>query len=219
MGLNLISESNNLYTKFVLDRTDLTAIKYTLSDYYKFDFDIDTDPELRDRFENGTFNNWIYNNQRTLNWFVDNNTTSLEGLERGVAVRTIHLLSDDTCIGIDIGSFNCPQGGPLKLKHTYGALHPDYRGLGYKEEEAPNTMNLVFNYHNFDSLELTTLTAYSPDVYDIPDTVVTTYKSQKRGSVDHYNVRHLTRQNYLDTLADPSSPLNNYTYSVEIRDI
>ena len=219
MGLNLISESNNLYTKYVLDKTDLTAIKYILSDYYKFDFDIDTDPELRDRFENGTFNNWISNSQRNVNWFVDNNTTSPEGLERGISVRTLHLLSDDTCIGIDIASFNCPQGGPLKISHTYGAIHPDYRALGHKEEEANNSLNLMFNYLNFDMLELRTLTTYSPDVYDSPDNVIMNYRSQKRGSDDHYNVRQFTRQNYLDTLADPSSPLNNYTYSVEIRDI
>jgi ferredoxin len=218
MGLNLISESNNLYTKFVLDRTDLTTIKHILSDYYKFDFDIDTDPVWRDRFENGTFNNWIVQNQRALDWYVDNNTPSPEGLGRGISVRTLHLLSDNTCMGIDVCSYNCPSGGPLKITHNYGAIHPDYRGQGHKEEETNNSLNLVFNYHKIDMLELKTLTNYTPSIYDSQDTVVDTYRSSKRGSDDQYKVKQVTNQYYLDAVSDPNSSINNYTYSVEIRD-
>lgn len=219
MGLNLVSESNNLYSKYVLDKSDLTSIKYILSDYYKFDFDIDTDPEWRDRFENGTFDTWIANNQININWLVDNSTTSPEGVGIGLSVRTLHLVSDDTCIGIDICSFNCPSGGPLKISHTYGAINPDYRGQGYKEEEANNSLNLLFNYFGFDMLEIRTLTTYSPDVYDFSDIIVGSHRSQRRGQDDYYDIRQFTMQNYSSMLSDPNSSINSYTYNVEIRDI
>ena len=201
---NIICRTDTIYSKYVVDSADLADIKVILSDYYYDGFNIDTDNELRDRFENVTMPAWIRSSKEGID-----NLTSGNIAVTGEAIRTTHLNDTDQCIAIGIVTIQ-----DKVAYNRYRAIHPDFRGQGYIYEMRWNGLAYLFDYVDYDAF-----VGELPKNVRLPTfheyTMLYEKHSLARGKMDEYNVIKLSKEQYLAAKSKPDSAYNNYTYQFE----
>ena len=201
---NIICRTNTVYTKYVVDLSDLDAIKEILADFYRDGFNIDSDPDLRDRFVNVTMPAWAKSNQFDIDAFVAN-----QGAITGESIRTMHLNDTNQCIAIGIVTVQ-----DLVCYHRYRAIHPDFRGQGYLYESRWNGLAFCFDYAGYNAL-----VGEMPKDVPLPSFMEYTRLDDKqsfgRGALEHYNVVHYTKEQYQAAKQNPTSQYHNYTYEFE----
>lgn len=205
---NVISRSNNLYSKFVVDNVDLADIKSCLSDFYRSGFNIDSDSEEQAKFENITFPNWVASNQLLV---VETKAAAqgpLDEYTTGESIRSIHL-HDDTCVGISISTIQNAMSF-----HRYAAIHPDYRGRNFIQELRWNGLAFLFDYCGYQEFHFERPSTHRSDW----STNASNRKerlSRARGDMQTYVGRVLTSDDWAAIKANRASPYHQFTYNFE----
>ena len=201
---NVISRTTNLYSKYIVDFSDFDAVKQILADFYRDGFNIDSDPELAQKFEEITYPAWIKSNQAGIDGFVSGELSIT-----GESIRTLHLNDTDQCIAIGVVDVS-----DLIAFHRYRAIHPDFRGQGHLYEQRWNGLAFCFDYAEYDGL-----VGEMPKAVPMPSfmeyTMLQEKQSMGRGMLEEYNIFEFKRAHYLAAKDNPESQYHDYTYSFE----